>query len=165
MGFKKCHELKYSVNRVRRGECDKIILDAGKKCNVSFDKLSKRAVAGRLQDGRKSSSLRCGSFSPLHQLEPYFIAMLIERSKMRQPFSPTHFLNLINSLIEGTQEQNDLIAFKKACNVKQTKDELGLVRRDYLRKFYCCYKDALTTINCVMYNHKEEEWSTKHKFQ
>ena len=103
--------------------------------------------------------------SPLHHLEPYFVSMLIERSRMRQPITSGGFVKVTNSLIVGTKEQQDLIKYKILLKVKQKKEELGYIVMSCWKKFFLRFKDVLTANAALTYDRKEREWEIMENFK
>ena len=53
-----------------------------------------------------------GLTSPLISIEPQIVAILIQMAQIRQCLNPSEAVQLINSLIKGTQLQQDLIKWK-----------------------------------------------------
>ena len=54
-----------------------------------------------------------GTTSPLSSIEAQVVQILIQMAQIRQCLAPIEVVQLVNSLINGTQVQKDLIAFKK----------------------------------------------------
>lgn len=52
-----------------------------------------------------------GTLSPLHNYEDTFVRTLIQMARMRQSLSPSQCVNLINSMITGTDAETALISF------------------------------------------------------
>ena len=68
-----------------------------------------------------------GVKSPLHSVEESICEILIEIGKIRQPLSVIESIELVNSLIKGSDVEEELIAFKKTTIQKLIVNELEKV--------------------------------------
>ncbi len=50
--------------------------------------------------------------SPMAPVEEYIVSLMKQMAKMRQPFNISEGLNLANALIEGTEWEEKIVAFK-----------------------------------------------------
>jgi hypothetical protein len=113
---KRTHE----SSRLPMGTLQGIIIAAAKaKYNLPKSVLIKEAtICSRYKRGNLDPELEQGTPSPLAHLEPYFVAVIIQLAKMRQPISSGTGLHLVNSMIEGTQSANNLERWKLKHNVQ-----------------------------------------------
>lgn len=66
-----------------------------------------------------------GHSSLLYSAEPDFITTLVQMAKIRQSLTPIQSVNLINTIIKGTQVQRNLVEFKKK-NSHRESGEIGI---------------------------------------
>ena len=101
--------------RLPRTRIDEIIAEA-KNCHFLGDDIviSKGMIHQRQKRNAIVEKNQGGGLqSPLHSIKPQLVRILIQMTEIRQCLTPAEAIHLINSLIEGTQIQEDLIAFKK----------------------------------------------------
>ena len=105
---------KAGTNRLPRGHLTRIMRNV-KKRNVLPDVvlITESYIWQRI----KTNTLRVvagnsGPLSPLHAYEMEFIQVILQMMRMRESLSPSEIMQLINSMIDGTQAQTDLITFK-----------------------------------------------------
>ena len=72
-----------------------------------------------------------GTQSPMLQYEMEFIKVITQMARMRECLSPSEAISLINSMIEGTHAQDNLIKSKK----KNTFGESGELGVGYWQAF------------------------------
>ena len=71
---------------------------------------------------RNLAVMKFGPLSPLRKIEPLIVGILLEQAAMRQPMQVCEGIALVNSMIQGTQIQCDLIEFRRKTN---TLSQLG----------------------------------------
>ena len=109
----------HESSRLPMGTLQGIIAAAKAKYNLPKSVLIKEAtIRSRYKRGNLDPELEQGTPSPLAHLEPYFVAVIIQLAKMRQPISSGTGLHLVNSMIEGTQSANNLERWKLKHNVQ-----------------------------------------------
>lgn len=106
--------------------------------------------------------------SPLHEIEPTCVDFFIRVAETGQPLSIGECLLFINSLIQDTVHQQNLIQFKKhhfseeyLCN--KTDSELGKVGRNYWSGFYKRNRDKLSATTEKKFELNRSNW-TKYRF-
>ena len=115
-----------------------------------------------------------GCYSPLAEIEPQLVQLVICMSKIKRSLTLTEGLHLCNELISGTEIQQKLIEFKISRNIyAESVEDLGHVGRHYWKKFlkrnsnelkakpgrkYAIDRSSWTTIMNFsdMYEHVEE---------
>jgi len=76
-----------------------------------------------------------GPESPLSELEPTFVEILLMMSKIKAPLTPPQMKDFINSAINGSEHQEKLIAYKKKLKCQQSEEKLGKVSSRYISGF------------------------------
>ena len=108
------------------------------------------------QKGRQSGGL----ISPLISIEPQIVEILIQMAQIRQCLTPAEAIQLINSLIVGTQVQEDLIKFKQ----KFSNNVDGTVGVGYWRAFKKRNKHLIRSKKGKRYELNRANWSTYANF-
>jgi hypothetical protein len=62
---------------------------------------------------RNSTSNHAGQQSPMMEIEPYLVELIIKLASMRMPITSSQGLELASSLIAGTSNEDKVIAWKK----------------------------------------------------
>jgi len=95
--------------RVSKGSLQQLIHDEKKKRQIDDD-ISPLAIRKRvLRNSLESRHLAGGQVSPLLKIEPAIVSIIVQMACMRQCLNPSKGLLLVNSLIEGTKIQEELI--------------------------------------------------------
>ena len=76
--------------------------------------IEKGCIRQRVKRNRLICSNHSGTTSPMAPIEEHIVALLSQMAKMRQPLNVSEGLSLANSLIEGTQWEEQLISFKES---------------------------------------------------
>ena len=103
----------------------------------------------------------CGLYSPLCSIKPQLVKILIQMAKIWQCLTPTEAIQLINSLIDGTQVQKDLVEFKK----KYSHGKDGTVGYGYWRHFKKRNKHLIRSKRDAKYELNCANWSTYANFK
>ena len=100
--------------RLERGYLTKLISHVKLSNGLGEDAdISKACIRQRYKKARLFlEDSTTGPVSPLRACELEFVQVMTQMAKMRQSLSPSQAINLINSMIDGTQTQLDLIEFK-----------------------------------------------------
>jgi hypothetical protein len=89
---------------LNKGSLEEIIEKSKEKHGVDEDTLIlKETVRQRVKRGTKSGHI--GQTSPMAQIEPYLVELILQLSSMRTPITTSQGLQLTNSLISGTRIQ------------------------------------------------------------
>ena len=122
---------KNKTQRVRKGLLNEIIEDVRKKKGIK-DKISPLAIRKRVQrNSLDNHHLAGGQVSPLQRIEPIIVNIIVQMARMRQCLTPSKGLLLVNSLINGTRIQGELVAWKE----KNTPNDTGTLGRGYWVNF------------------------------
>ncbi len=110
--------LSKEASKKKKGQClekgllTQIIAAAKEKHNVVEDvTILKTTIWQRLK--HKSNKGQPGLVSPMKIIEPYIVSIIIQLANMHVPISSSQRLSNCNSIIKGTQFQNDAVAYKK----------------------------------------------------
>ncbi len=105
-------ENRSSKKRLRYGLLDDIIESAKKKYSVPDDVIIRKdCIHQRIK--RNSTSNQAGQQSPMMEIEPYLVELIIKLASMCMPITSSQGLELANSLIAGTFNEDKVIAWKK----------------------------------------------------
>jgi hypothetical protein len=88
--------------RSGQNELKLIIEAAKKKFNVEDLIINKAMIRQRANTGKASNLTRRGRVTPMIEIEPLLVSFVICLQRIGSPLTPTSFLELANSLIEGT---------------------------------------------------------------
>jgi hypothetical protein len=152
-------ENRSSKKRLRYGLLDDIIKSAKKKFSVPDDvTIRKDCIRQRVK--RNSSSNQAGQQSPMIEIEPYLVELIIKLSSMRMPITSSQGLELANSLIAGTSTERKVVEWKKkncaAFRVNGT-NKLG---KGYWQAFLRRNKHLIRGKKSVKFDDKRAQWCT-----
>jgi hypothetical protein len=83
--------------------------------NCEFNKnnmVSPETIRNRFKKSKDKFALHCGTRSPLENIEELVCEILIQMGNIRQPLNVSESIKLANSLIQGSDVQQNLINFK-----------------------------------------------------
>jgi hypothetical protein len=113
-----------------------------------------------------------GNKSPLHEIEPHIVTLILALADTGNPITVGHALPLINSLINGTQYQLNVIEWKKKHRLdynkegeKLSNDELGQVGVGYWRQFLKRHKNLLHTNKGRLFELNRTKWTKYSNFR
>ena len=89
---------------------------------------------------------------------------IIQMARIRMAITPRQAISLINSLIDGTSVQEQLIEFKKIYKIKGN-DVLGRVGAGYRRGFKKRNAHLLVSKKGQKFELDRSQWSTYHNFK
>jgi hypothetical protein len=146
---------KWSGSRIEKGALTKII----KKVKQDYQLpdniiILESTVRQRLKRSTKSGY--CGLTSPMMEIEPYIVSIIIQLANMRVPITSSQGLGLCNSIIQGTKFQKVMEDYKKKFCQNFT-DELG---PSYWRGFLKWNKELIRSKKPVRFEAKRVEWCT-----
>ena len=148
--------------RLPTGHLTKIIARIKRTHSLGADvNISEACIRQRYKKARFGvGDSKPGPSSPLRKYEDEFVQVMIQMARMRQALSPSEGISLINSLIEGTQAQKDLIAFKK----KSSYGDSGTVGVGYWRGFKKRNEHLICSKQCQKYELDRDKWTTYANF-
>ena len=153
---------KKKLKRVPKGELKKIIAEVAMKNNVNANNVSLLAIKRRVD----RQSLEChhlaggGQVSPLAEIEPIVVGIILQMARIRQCLNPSKGLALVNSIIEGTKVQDNLKKWKQ----KNTPNSTGTVGQGYWRSFLKRYKNQIVSKRGQKYELNRQNWTTYANF-
>ena len=134
-----------------------------RKTVITTNSIKQRLKMDRLFVPHEMSS--GGALSPLHQIEPYIVEILISYSKLQLPPNPHECIALINSLIENTNHQKKLISWKKKHSYFGCEEDLGKIGLGYFNLFMKRHADKLTSKRGHKYELDRSNWTTYQNFK
>jgi len=145
--------------KLPRGRLNEIIKSAMKECKVHpSTPLNAETIRTRAKRGNPSGRQK----TPMEKIEPYLIAMCLERHKVNQPFSEAQFLEFANSLIQGTDTLQNVIKNKKTAKLPvELEKALGA---KYYRNFMERNKLFLESAKAYNKDVHRANWSTYANF-
>jgi hypothetical protein len=99
--------------RSKKNELKLIIEAAKKKFNVEDLFIAESMIRERATRGKVPNPTARGRVSPMLEIEPLLVTFVICMQRIGQPLNPTTFLELANSLIQGTPLEEKILASKK----------------------------------------------------
>ena len=106
-----------------------------------------------------------GTSSPLTEIEPQFVQLVICMLKIKCSLTMTEGLHLCNKLIAGTEIQEKLIQFKISRNIyAESPEELGRVGRHYWKRFLRRNRQELRAKPGRKFAIDRSSWSTLMNF-
>jgi hypothetical protein len=156
---------KGSEDRVPKGTYDKIIKEAEEKYSLEEGSISKHTILMRLREERKTVTGGQGHVSPMIGVEVHLVDVILQLASMRQPLTATAALNLINSMVEKSKVEKEVIEWKNQnlppCAEGQNTAYLG---KSYWRNFKKRHP-VLKTQRAVQFDSKREDWCTYENFE
>jgi hypothetical protein len=147
--------------KLKRGRLDEIITEVKKRNNLSEDVvINKTLIRSRIKKNIFVRNGHSGPSSPLASIEPHIVEMLIVLSKMRESLTPGNCINLINSLLVGTETQKALIAWKK----QYSHGESGTIGYGYWLGLKKRHADKICSKRGQKYELDRDKWTTYANF-
>jgi len=155
--------------RVPKGTYNKIIKEAEEKFNLDEGAISKPTLLTRLRSNRKTVAAGRGHVSPLLAVEAHFVDIILQLSAMRQPLTASGALTVINSLVETSNMQGEIMKWKANNLPDEKDDEEGRTNQAYLgaaywRNFKKRHPE-LKTKRAVRFDSKREDWCNYDNFK
>ena len=115
--------------RMRKGRLSEIIESVTEKNNLHDVTISCESMRQRVKRKKIITVVDRGVPSPLLNIEPTIVSTIIQLSRIRQSITPSQGIMLVNSIINGTPAQADLINWK--MKVGQTGENIGKIEIGY----------------------------------
>ncbi len=145
----------------------KIIYEAEERWGLEEGAICKATVLTRLKSKRKPTTAGKGNVSPLIALEAHFLDIILQLAVMRQPLTPSGAIQLINSLVETSYFQREIIEWK-AKHLALTEDDTTGENPAYLGKKYWQnfrkWHPEFKTKKAVKFDAKRGDWCTYNNF-
>ena len=145
--------------RVEKGFLDRLIKEKKKEFGVVSD-ISKKTIQNRVSRGIVFA--HHGAKSPLFEVEAEraLVELCIQMGKIRQPLNVTEGIEVMNNLIEGTEVQQDLIAFQKSRKLGKEDFEHGKVTKGWWVGFLKRHEHEIVTKRGEKFALNRAEWTT-----
>jgi hypothetical protein len=151
---------KATKERLRKGALTEIIAESKRKYLLEDNiTINEGSIRQRLKRSTKSGIK--GTKSPMAEIEPYIVTMIIQLANMRVPITTSQGVQLCNSIIKGTKYERYVADFKKKSLRNATK-ELG---PGYWRGFLQRNKQLIRAKRAVKFDTKRAEWCTYQNIQ
>jgi len=115
-------------------------------------------IRQRIKHNKPFAVVEQGHLSPLLPIEPTIVQIIIQLSCIYQCNNPSQGLMLINSIIEGTPAQSDLIEWK--LKIGCFRSDLGRAGAGYWRGFLKRNGNKIVSRKGLKYEINRAKWST-----
>jgi len=141
-----------------KGLPDVIITAAKDKYQIPEDlELNKDTISKRVKQGSKGG--KRGLQSPMLEVEPYLVELIIKLADMRTPITTSQGLQLANSLIKGTSVEEKVNEWKKKyCKSFQLGAGKPELDREYWQQFMKRNEHLIRSKKAVKFNVKCAKW-------
>jgi hypothetical protein len=161
--------LKQKEGLVRDDSFKNIVSDVREKMNLP-ENFEIKKVTVRRRILRKKTLVEAhecmgGLDTPLAEIEPSLVEIILCMSKLRQSLTTNQITQLVNSCIDGTVHQRNLIAFKKRQKIDQTDDKLGKVGVNYTRGFLTRWGHVLSVGKPRKFELDRSKWAKYSNFK
>ena len=148
--------------RLTKGRLNEIIQSVTKKRNLTVDQIiSPEAIRQRSKRNQVITNGHNGPVSPLHDIEPMLVELMIQLCRMRQPLTVGNCKDLINAVIKDTPTQQRLVEWKKQhSHYSGIIEDDGQVGDGYWRAFLVRNKDKLETKKGEKFELNRALWTT-----
>lgn len=134
--------------------------------------ISNNTIRSRYRRFMKEGTTTCpvsiahaGQSTVLKEAEEVLVAILTQMGRIRCPITVKGSINLMNSLIKGTEGQKRYIEFqKKHCGMTDENPALGRVGVSYFRLFCTRHKHRLVTRRGERFACYRDDWSKERFF-
>jgi len=149
-------QVRSKKKRLPKGSLTEIISNCMDKYDLHSTDYSINAKSIRQRLLRKTKSHTHGPKSPLSEIEPYIVSLILQLADMRVPLTTNQGLQLCNSIIQGTKYEKYVEDFKEN-NLRTVTKELG---PGYWRGFMKRNKHLISSKRAVRFDTKRAEWCT-----
>jgi hypothetical protein len=147
-----------SKKRLKKGLLMEVIRAAKEKYFVD-DNISICCGTVRQRVKRNSNSGHVGQTSPMLQVEPYLVELIIKLAEMRQPITTSQGLQVANSLINGTSTKKTVIEWKsRNCHAFKTGKGKFELSEGYWRGFMTRNSHLIRAKKAVKFDNKRAQW-------
>ena len=154
-------EKKDGNKRLKPGRLLEIIDLVSKRNKLGDDiKITPACIRQRLKKNMVVTARHPGHVSPLINIEPQVIKVITQMARLRQCLTPSQAVQLINSMIEGTDAQKKLIAWKK----RNSFGSEGTIGKKYWRSFKKRNEHLICSKKGQKYELDRATWSTYANF-
>lgn len=108
-----------------------VIAQVTKKRDLPENCVSVHGIRKRITRGREYIPYTCkaGLSSPLLAIEPAIVAIILQMARVRESLSNSQAVELVNSIVQGTEYQQKLVDFKSMyCSTSQPTVGVGYWR-------------------------------------
>ena len=101
--------------------------------------------------------------SPVQEMEPLLMEMILTRQRMKQPLNKSEVLQFANSLIFGSTMKENLKTKHHQCG--RSDEMIGVLGDTWFRNFTKRYKNQLSSSRPVPFPNRRTQWATYDNFK
>jgi hypothetical protein len=165
----KVNELKKNDKTISASTYSSIVTEVKQKRNLPEDfDVKKDTVMKRIARERtilEAHQQKGGHCSPLEEIEPSIVQLVLCMSKFRQALTSAQIKDLVNSAIHNTEYQQKLIDYKKMRNIEQEEEQLGKVSMKYVHGFMKRWKHVIGSSRPKRFELDRSQWATYSNFK
>ena len=135
-----------------------VIAQVTKKRDLPENCVSVHGIRKRITRGREYIPYTCkaGLSSPLLAIEPTIVAIILQMARVRESLSNSQAVELVNSIVQGTEYQQKLVDFKSMyCSTSQPTVGVG-----YWRGFMRRNRNKIVNVVGKKYELTRDKWTT-----
>ena len=148
--------------RVSAKVWNRICSDVSSELSVPLEYLTARKAMAYARIRRKNVT-GVKNASPVLQMEPVLLEMILTRQRMKQPMNKTEVLEFANSLIFGSPMQENLKTKHEQCGRSQ--EMVGILGNTWFKHFIARYKTEVTSSRPVPFPNRRSQWATYENFK
>jgi hypothetical protein len=146
---------KQSGSSIEKGALTEIIMKVKQDYQLPDDIIILESIV-RQRLKRNTKSGHCGLTSPMIEIEPYLVSIIIQLANMWVPITSSQGLALCNSIIQGTKFQKVIKDYK----MKYGRNFTDVLGPSYWRGFLKQNKELIRSKRPVRFEAKRAEWCT-----
>ena len=157
------HEVKkakYKKKRVKKGTLASIIKDVLEEKNLTGQVITTAAIKKRFTRKKIAVFNKQGNISPLVSIDPKIVDIIVHMAQICQCVTPSQGINLVNSVIQRTESQKDIIEWNMRNSYSTDKEALGKVGTGYWHTFIKCQGHNLCSKKGQKFELDRSSWST-----
>jgi hypothetical protein len=151
-------KLRCKNQKLPKGSLDELIEAAKQKHGVPEDVIiCKGTIRQRVKRG--SNNGHVGQQSPMLDVEPYLVELIIKLAEMRTPITMSQGLQLANSLIKGSKTQDKVVKWKEHnCQPYRIGKQNADLGAAYWQAFLKRNRHHIRTKKAVKFDDKRSQW-------
>mmetsp|Transcript_13739 Transcript_13739/g.25867 ORF Transcript_13739/g.25867 Transcript_13739/m.25867 type:complete len:274 (-) Transcript_13739:1313-2134(-) len=165
----KVNELRKNDKAVSASTYSSIVTEIKQKRNLPVDfEVKKDTVMKRIARDKtilKAHQQKGGHCSPLEEIEPSIVQLVMCMLKFRQALTSAQIKDLVNSAIDSTEYQQKLIDYKKMRNINQDEKQLDRVSMRCVHGFMKWWKHVIGSMRPKRFELDRSQWATYSNFK
>lgn len=147
----------------------RIVNETKTKHNLPVDfEIKKNTVLKRISREKtvlEGYETKGGHVSPLLEIEPSIVQLVLCMSKFRQALTSVQIMDLVNSCIQGTEYQQKLIEYKKTKKIQQDVENMGKVGLKYVAGFMKRWEHIIDSSRPRKFELDRSKWALYSNFK